>query len=544
MKRLIAFIIVGCLMLSLLAGCKNDEKLNGQQSSLTESTVQENFNTEGYPIVNEKITLKLMGVKAPIQGPWDQLLVFTEMEKITNVHFEFDTPSADSYNEKKNLAFASGDLPDVFFGGNLTVSDEIMYGGQGILIPLEKLVDTYAPNIKKLMDQNPEIKKSIITQDGHIYALPQIDNVPRDIVPTKAWINKQWLENVGRELPSTIDDLYNVLKDFKDKDANKNNSADEIPLTFDKTSLFALRGALLPAFGILNMYNELNPGSRVDLKDGTVRYVPVQPEYKEYIKFMNKLFSEELIDNEAYIQTAQQVTAKGNEGKLGAFAGAAPFLVVKMEDNENYVAVPPLTSTVNNKKVYPKNPGISRGAFAITKNNAYPEATIRWIDYFYSPEGGAFLSQGPENVGWKWKDDSKTLWEKIPQEGYANTEEFRGGKITPNCGTLTPGLLDADFILKLNAAHVLYLEKEIGAKYMDYLNSMYPLVYFTDEEQKRLVALESDLNKYIDQMEARFINGDASIDMWDEYLSTITKMGVDEVVKIYQAAYDRWESAK
>ena len=544
MKRLIAFIIVGCLMLSLLAGCKNDEKLNGQQSSLTESTVQENFNTEGYPIVNEKITLKLMGVKAPIQGPWDQLLVFTEMEKITNVHFEFDTPSADSYNEKKNLAFASGDLPDVFFGGNLTVSDEIMYGGQGILIPLEKLVDTYAPNIKKLMDQNPEIKKSIITQDGHIYALPQIDNVPRDIVPTKAWINKQWLENVGRELPSTIDDLYNVLKDFKDKDANKNNSADEIPLTFDKTSLFALRGALLPAFGILNMYNELNPGSRVDLKDGTVRYVPVQPEYKEYIKFMNKLFSEELIDNEAYIQTAQQVTAKGNEGKLGAFAGAAPFLVVKMEDNENYVAVPPLTSTVNNKKVYPKNPGISRGAFAITKNNAYPEATIRWIDYFYSPEGGAFLSQGPENVGWKWKDDSKTLWEKIPQEGYANTEEFRGGKITPNCGTLTPGLLDADFILKLNAAHVLYLEKEIGAKYMDYLNSMYPLVYFTDEEQKKLVALESDLNKYIDQMEARFINGDASIDMWDEYLSTITKMGVDEVVKIYQAAYDRWESAK
>ena len=544
MKRLIAFIIVGCLMLSLLAGCKNDEKLNGQQSSLTESTVQENFNTEGYPIVNEKITLKLMGVKAPIQGPWDQLLVFTEMEKITNVHFEFDTPSADSYNEKKNLAFASGDLPDVFFGGNLTVSDEIMYGGQGILIPLEKLVDTYAPNIKKLMDQNPEIKKSIITQDGHIYALPQIDNVPRDIVPTKAWINKQWLENVGRELPSTIDDLYNVLKDFKDKDANKNNSADEIPLTFDKTSLFALRGALLPAFGILNMYNELNPGSRVDLKDGTVRYVPVQPEYKEYIKFMNKLFSEELIDNEAYIQTAQQVTAKGNEGKLGAFAGAAPFLVVKMEDNENYVAVPPLTSTVNNKKVYPKNPGISRGAFAITKNNAYPEATIRWIDYFYSPEGGAFLSQGPENVGWKWKDDSKTLWEKIPQEGYANTEEFRGGKITPNCGTLTPGLLDADFILKLNAAHVLYIEKEIGAKYMNYLDSMYPLVYFTDEEQKKLVALESDLNKYIDQMEARFINGDASIDMWDEYLSTITKMGVDEVVKIYQAAYDRWESAK
>ena len=544
MKRLIAFIIVGCLMLSLLAGCRNDEKLNGQQSSLTESTVQENFNTEGYPIVNEKITLKLMGVKAPIQGPWDQLLVFTEMEKITNVHFEFDTPSADSYNEKKNLAFASGDLPDVFFGGNLTVSDEIMYGGQGILIPLEKLVDTYAPNIKKLMDQNPEIKKSIITQDGHIYALPQIDNVPRDIVPTKAWINKQWLENVGRELPSTIDDLYNVLKDFKDKDANKNNSADEIPLTFDKTSLFALRGALLPAFGILNMYNELNPGSRVDLKDGTVRYVPVQPEYKEYIKFMNKLFSEELIDNEAYIQTAQQVTAKGNEGKLGAFAGAAPFLVVKMEDNENYVAVPPLTSTVNNKKVYPKNPGISRGAFAITKNNAYPEATIRWIDYFYSPEGGAFLSQGPENVGWKWKDDSKTLWEKIPQEGYANTEEFRGGKITPNCGTLTPGLLDADFILKLNAAHVLYIEKEIGAKYMNYLDSMYPLVYFTDEEQKKLVALESDLNKYIDQMEARFINGDASIDMWDEYLSTITKMGVDEVVKIYQAAYDRWESAK
>lgn len=532
MKKVLALVVTSSIAVTMFAGCAKNTK---ETESKKENTSI--LNETGLPIVKEKITLKMMGSKAPIQGAWDQLLVFQEMEKTTNIHFEFDTPSSETFSEKKNLAFASGQIPDVFFGASLSVSDEVIHGGQGTLIPLENLIEKYAPNLKSLMDKNASIKRTITTTDGHVYSLPSINNVPRDITLAKMWINKEWLNNLSMKLPANTEEFYQVLKAFKEKDPNKNGKADEIPLSFDKTTLSNFRSSLINAFGLLS--------TPVDVNNDKVVYSAIDPKFKEYLKFMNRLYLEGLLDNESYIQTSQQMTAKGNEGRVGAFSHSGPFLVVKMEDNAKYVAINPLTSPVNNKQMWPKGYGMSRGAFAITKNNKYPEASMRWVDYFYSFDGGNFMSQGPENVGWKWKDSSKSLWEKILPEGFKNTEEFRGGKITPNCGTVTPGLLSPDFILKLDAAHVLHLEKEIKEKYSPYLKEVFPMVYFKEDEQKRLAALETDLNKYLEQMEAKFITGTSPVDAgWDEYVNTIKKMGVDEVIKIYQTAYDRWKNVK
>ena len=160
-----------CLVLAMIvvfSGC-------GKKQEQTSSNVK--VNETGMPIVNEKITLKVMGSKGPLQGPWDQLYVFEAMEKMTNIHLEFDTPPSQNYQEKKNIMFASGEYPDVFFGGLLTSQDEVMYGEQGILVPLEGYIDTYAPNLKKIFEKYPDVKKSITTMDGHIYALPYVGDV-------------------------------------------------------------------------------------------------------------------------------------------------------------------------------------------------------------------------------------------------------------------------------------------------------------------------------------------------------------------------------
>ena len=73
----------------------------------------------------------------------------------------------------------------------------------------------------------------------------------------------------------------------------------------------------------------------------------------------------------------------------------------------------------------------------------------------------------------------------------------------------------------------------------------YPLVYFTEEEQDRLDTIKPDIETYFEQMEAKFITGAESIDEgWDKYVSTLNDLGIEELVEIYQAAYDRWEEAK
>lgn len=110
------------------------------------------------PIFDEPITLTMMGSKATIQGEWKNMHFFQDMEKLTNIKFEYKEVPSDAFVQKKNLAFASMELPDIFFAGRLTETDEVTYGNAGLLIPLEDLIDKYAPNLKKLMDENPNIK--------------------------------------------------------------------------------------------------------------------------------------------------------------------------------------------------------------------------------------------------------------------------------------------------------------------------------------------------------------------------------------------------
>jgi putative aldouronate transport system substrate-binding protein len=507
------------------------------------AALPENFNAEGFPIVKEPITLKLMGAKHPIQGAWDQLKLFKVLTEKTGIQFEFDTPAADSYAERKNLAFASGQLPDFFFGGNLTTSDEVTYGQQGYLVPLEDLIEKHAPTIQAMFEADPEIKQSITATDGHIYALPMI-RAGFGLYP-KLWISKEWMDKLGMQMPTTTDEFYNVLKAFKEQDPNGNGQADEIPITMHK---FNVRPAILAAFGYVSETVVANdPGSHnIDIIDDKAVYIPIQEGYKEYLAFMKKLYEEGLLDPESFTQNPQQIIAKGKEGRLGAFNQAGPFLAVGPENNTKYVQLQPLTSSVSSEPTWLQYWNLTRGTFAITKNNPHPEATIRLVDYLYSQEGSLLTQFGVE--GEDWKANEFGGYTRITPEGL-NPEEYRGGQVTPAAGTPLP--FD---IRDLNAKNEGTLEKtnpqgfhiwkETNEKLVPHARYGYPLVYFTNEEQKQLNVLETDIKTYVEQMEAKFITGGESLDNWDTFVSTVERMGLEDYVKTYQAAYDRWKAAE
>lgn len=523
MKKTWALLLSLTMVFSLIAGCGKSDGVsaNGGNAEIVNQT--------GFPIVKEPITLTIMGKDVGIQN-WDKMPALQEMEKMTGIKLEYRNAPMDSFDTKKNLVFASGDYPDIFYGAEIKLSEEVTYGEQGVLIPLEDLIDNYAPNLKKILDENPDIRKSITTPDGHIYTLPFID-LEALWYRGPMWYNGEFLEALGyTEVPQTIDELYTYLKRVKNEDPNGNGKPDEIPL--ESVKLDDIRMWMLSSWGI---YNEIYYADKQDV----VHYTPMEEGYKEYLTFMNKLWNEGLLDKEAFSQTEEQKKSKGKNNQVGLFSDYHPNFTLGGDPGTSDPMYKAVTSDMVDEPAIAKHPGLSTGTFAITNKNKYPEATMRWVDYKYSYEGAVLFNIGPEGTLWKYKDETNRVKEWIPLPEGVDREDKRA-ELTPDYGFNPPAMASSDIRKGMVEEFDLWLLEENAEKIEPYAKVPYPIVYLSSEEQSKASALRSDLDTYVKTMEAKFVTGQEPLAKWDNYVATLKKMGADELLKIYQAAYDRW----
>src|SRR5699024_5514757 len=107
----------------------------------------------------------------------------------------------------------------------------LKYVNQEVIVPLNDLIEEYAPNIKKAMEEYPRFKKMSTAPDGKIYGIPQLNDCYHCSYPAKYWINTKWLKDLDMEMPKTTEDFKKVLEAFKTQDPNGNDKADEVPLS-------------------------------------------------------------------------------------------------------------------------------------------------------------------------------------------------------------------------------------------------------------------------------------------------------------------------
>ncbi|OXM15097.1 extracellular solute-binding protein [Paenibacillus herberti] len=522
--------------LSLLAACSggnagtNNAPSNEGGATDPKSTVSK----EGMPIVPEPITMTLM---APDVGhaKWEDMASLKEMEKLTNIKLTFQNAPSESFPTKKNLVFASGTYPDIFYGADLTAAEQVTYGDQKVLLPLEDLIDNYAPNLKKILDENPNIRKNITTPDGHIFALPFI-NSTAVLYRNPMWYNGAFLKALNiKELPKTTEEFYTYLKRVKTEDPNKNGKADEIPLASVK-----LTDLRMYFMGFWGMYNEVYYAD----KAGKVHYSPQEEAYKGYLTFMNKLWAEDLLDHDTFSQTDEQKAAKVKNNQVAVFDAFHPYMPFQVEPNRDNPLMTLLKSEVAESPVYGKHPGQSSyGQFAISKTNPNPEAAMRWADYMYSPEGALLFDLGPEGTLWKYTDKATKTKEFLPVPEGKKRDEIRG-TLTPNYGIVPPGINLAETKKGLENDFDLFFKEELNTKIVPFAKPPMPNVFLTPEEQTEITALLSDLNPYVEQMEAKFVTGQEPLSGWDKYVAQLKKMGSERIAEIYQVAYDRWNSTK
>jgi putative aldouronate transport system substrate-binding protein len=525
-----------CLMLSLvllLSACSSKESGKSEDTESKENSPTENatLNETGLPIVDEKITLTFVSPQAPLAPKYSEMEIFKELEELTNVKIEWNNIPDQGYQEKKNLMLASGDLPDAFYSAKFTDLDIVKYGESGTLIPLEGLIEKYAPNIQKLFERRPDLKSMVTAPDGHIYTLPRAEEAGLAAVPNFTSINKAWLDKLGLEMPTTIDELHDVLVAFKEQDPNGNGKQDEIPLSFMYNFWTGNFGDMLAAFNIPD-----NIDHRI-VRDGKVIYTAAQPEYKEAIDYYHQWVKEGLIDTESFIQDVPQYFAKGSSEKYGTYIWWETTEVVGADLADDYVLLPPLEGPNGHTVVGRSNySDYSRAEFAITSANEHPEVTMRWVDELYAPKMSAQINWGPIGTIFEEKDGMLKIKEQ-PKDVVVG--ELRQ-KVAPN-GPLA--------ILKEDFENVVEMEPRAKQRLQDLQNvygpyleeENYPQIFFSPEELEEVNQIEVEIKEFVNQKQAQWLMDGGVNEEWDGYVKQLEDMGLSRLIEIYQAGLDRFK---
>lgn len=520
---LISTFVVASMLLSACGANKpgNEQNTNKQTSNNTQ--VAENSNAvpaEGFPIVNEPIKLKIFTRVAPVNGPFSEMPVFQDFEKMSNIQVEFIETPTDGFPEKKSLLFASNELPDALYRSNITPLEQIRYGSGGQLIPLQDLIETHAPNLKKLMETYPEIRSAITTPEGNIYAIPGIVSVG-SARTDKKWMNKAWLDKLNLEVPETTDELYEVLKAFRDNDPNGNGQKDELPMT--SRGGLAIVNTLGGSFGL-----DFQLGYNINLEDDKVNIWMGSERNKELLMYLNKLYSEQLLDQDIFIQTEAQYLAKQGSGNTGFFFDQTNNPMLETKVNEQYIGISPVAGPHGDRLQLAAPVPRDLGAFAITSVNKYPEATMRWIDFFFGDEGSTMLRFGREGEHYEMKDGIPYYLDSFLATGDQ-------GKITPYAGGGAPHLISENVSSYINPPQVQEAQKALDP-YMPKIRYQTPM--FDEQTAQKINVLRNDIDKYYEEQSTKFIAGTLSFDKWEEFQSTLKKMNIDELQQLYQEAYD------
>lgn len=498
-----------------------------------------------FPLVDEPVTLKFMAPRpSNYANGYADMTLFKEYEEMTGVHIEWEEVPESGWSEKIQLVLNSFDLPDVIYGGDLSVSDAARYGKEGVLIPLNDLIENDTVNLKYWMGQRSDIKKLITAPDGKIYGIPSIDESLSTQVAGVLGMNMTWLENLGLEIPTTIDEFTEVLRAFKTQDPNKNGEADEIPLSLRSTNA-ANRTTWIGSF--FGMFGVVDDSTHIMVKDGKIIFTPEQEGFRKALEYFHSLYAEGLLDPESFTQDDSTFYAKSRskEGIGASYVFSTFDLDENNNEYNNYDLIDPIkgedgTSLVN-LAVYIA--GVAQNRYVITADCEYPEVAIKWVDYWCdNGENALTVRFGYEGDSWKWLDDEKSQFTELAETPNGDTvNQAYVSQYTPYSRAVMWELQDLWRKKKNSAPYFIErAEKANGSYRAAAVTEMWPIVAFDEETNERYAEINTDLRSHIESTMCNFIINGFTDEEWDAFIQKCHDLNCDELVEIYQTRYDQF----
>ena len=476
--------------------------------------------------------------------------IFKRLEEETNVHVEWTAISSDQWSDKISLNMANANtLTDFVFNAGFSDSDLLRYADQGVIVPVEDYIDAYMPNLSAVFEKYPEYRTMCEDEEGHIWALPWIEQLGSEktaiqtVGNNMTFINQKWLDFLGLETPTTVDEFEQVLLAFKEH-------APELQKEF------GIEGDIIPMSCIVNDQDpnllingfgdgigDTDIGQHIAVTDDKkVICTATTDGFRSGVEWLHKLYAEGLIDPECFTQDWSTYVAKGKSHRYGV---CFSWDVANIDNINDYVPLAALKA--DTVSVTPQNgsftSGFDRGRCVVTSVCENPAFVCAWLDKMYDP------FQSPQNNwGTYGEDDDFDIFELSENEngdkmlkhaalGDASPVEVReaecvGGPLAildEYYGVYVTCPDDAQYRLDWIKD---YYTKDMKCKYV------YPKVFMSSEDTETLSAIQTDLVSYLNSSKAEFIRDGITDASWQAYLDQVDSYGLDQYLEIYQKYFD------
>ena len=418
-------------------------------------------------------------------------------------------------------------LPDIILSTTWNLSSMAI---DGDLIALDPYIDTYAPNLKAFFESCDLGKEIATLENGHTYFVPgtTTDLDKPDMPSTGFFIRQDWLDKLELQIPTTIEELHDVLYAFKTRDPNGNGLADEIPYFCREKNLI----------GLLNLF--CTRADYLKTSDGEIAFGPTQENYKTAMKVLAQWYAEGLIDPEIYTRSNAREQLLGQNlggctsdwfSSTGAFnnsyAGSVPGLqllpILPPENIEGEVTWPDTRDTLHNKGW-----GISRDCSEEDIIDA-----VKYLDFWMSPEGCDLMAYGVEGLSYTKSESGEIIWSEEAASYPDGIPNYRRSIGFTETGTV--GSIEAE---KAGMNDVALQGFEMYEKIVD--SKMLSDLVFTEEEQKVKTQYSTKISNYVYEQQQRWVLGQGDVEEeWEEYLDTLDSMGLQELNRVHQSAYER-----
>ncbi|MFD0715372.1 hypothetical protein [Paenibacillus sp. GCM10027626] len=524
LKKIVYVFAAATTLAGALAACSSEPK-SEEPKQPAQGAQNPDAGEKANPYLASEKPLKLtvhMGTKdsGVFKNDWP---IFKKAAELTNVSLEGTLPvTVSDFSETFSIVIASGSIPDIM---QALSKDFLQYGPEGAFLPLNDLIDEHAPHLKKFLEENPDVRSASSDNEGNIWFIPFI----ADGEAEKGWfIRKDWLEKLNLEVPKTVDDLYNVLTAFVNNDPNGNNKKDEVGFFHRNTSI-GIEGLM----ALWNAYTDYRAF------DNKVIYGPLEPEYGDAMTNMAKWYKEGLIDKEIFTRggKARDILLADNVGGLthDFFASTGNYneqLQSKIEGFRFEPMLPP--ADVNGVVKEPsKRDRAKNYGWGIAHSNPDAVATIKYFDFWFTEEGRRMANFGIEDDTYTMADGKPIFTDKVMKSDKAPVDVIRETGAQSNFGFQQDYFYEEQWTLPLATEGInQYKENNV---FMD----KYPILKFTDEEQKEIQKIGPKVDTYVVETRQQWILGAKAVDH-AAFVKELEKLGARRLVEINQAAYDRY----
>ena len=512
MKHVWKAAAAGAMACMLLAGCT----AGGSR------TVQTNREYEALWATDQPVTYSIFQYNAK---PFDDgYAIFHKAAEMTNVSLKgYLAKSVTEVGQAFNLMMASGEIADIVC--YTSKAEFSKYGASGAFLPLNDLIEQYAPNIQKTFEELPEVRKMATSLDGNIYFIPYI---PDGEVSQVWYMRQDWLDKLGLQRPRTTDEFYQVLKAFREQDPNGNGQQDEIPL-------FAGGGkdsfnTIVPLWGA-NCWWTFDDNHNVV-------YGPAQPEYKAAYIDLAKWYAEKLIDPEIFTRGSTALSKLLGDnlgGSVHAWAGSTALYNDTLKDaipGFDWRVIAPPGEKGSSARVKATENG-----WAISSAAKNPETLIKYFDFWYSEEGRRLANFGIEGEHYDMVDGQPIFKDSVLHNEKPVVTQMNeiGAQMRIGCRQ------DFDYEKQwLSPIALEGIDEYVKNGYCISEAEM-PQFLRTEEEDKEYTALQGIITSYVEETTQKWVMGmEDPAQGFDAYLAKLKSLNLDRLVELQQTAYDRF----